>query len=87
MKKLLVVIGGAVIGLMVVRSFMLDPMEEMGWSMFWEGFFHGKLSSQDMGMVFQSATFMKLLIGTCVGGFVGFIVAVAKVSRATEEQE
>jgi hypothetical protein len=84
MKKLLLIVGGAVIGLMVVRAFMLDPIEEMGWSMFWEAFFNGRMSSQDMGMVLQSATFMKLLIGTFVGGFVGFIVVVAKVARATE---
>ena len=36
-KKLRVVftLAGAIIGLMIVRSFMFDQIEELGWRMFW----------------------------------------------------
>ena len=76
-KKLRVVftLAGAIIGLMIVRSFMFDQIEELGWRMFWDAFLHGRLGERDMGMVFQSATFMKSLVGLILGGVLGLSIA------------
>jgi hypothetical protein len=73
--KVICTLVGAIIGLMVVRGFLLDTIEEMGWRMFWHGFFNGKLRSRDIQMVFQSATFMKSILGIIAGGVAGLIVA------------
>jgi hypothetical protein len=65
---------GAAVGFMTVRGFMLDAIEEIGWRLFWEAFFKGDLRSSDWGMVFKSATFLKLAIGTLIGGAAGLVV-------------
>ena len=73
--KVIFVVVGAVVGLLVVRGFMLDPIEEMGWRMFWDAFFKGDIGSDGMGTVFKSATFAKSAMGIAVGCVLGFLAA------------
>ena len=43
MKVIYFVLIGAVIGLLVVRGFFLDPVEEAGWRIFWDALFRGHI--------------------------------------------
>ena len=44
--KVLFAVVGALIGLLLVRSFMLDTFEEIGWRMFWDALFKGNISTK-----------------------------------------
>jgi len=57
---------GGLLGVLLVRAFFLDLMEQMGWRMFWEGLGHGE--SMNWGMVLQSTTFAKSLAGFLLVG-------------------
>ena len=73
MKKVFLL--GAFLGLFIVRSFMLDILEELGWHAFWEEFGRGTLTGEYIfGTVLQSATFGKCFIGMVVGGVVAVII-------------
>jgi tetrahydromethanopterin S-methyltransferase subunit C len=64
-KKLSLVIAlliGGMIGVLLVRLFFLDPLEKLGWSMFWSGLGNGRM--MDLGIVLKSNTLAK-----CAGGF------------------
>lgn len=74
--KVIFAVVGAVVGLLVVRSFMLDTFEEIGWRMFWDALFKGNISTKGIGRVLQSATFTKSVIGMAVGGIIGFLAAI-----------
>lgn len=69
--KLIFIVVGAVLGMLVVRGFMLDPIEEIGWRLFWEALFKGHISMDGMRKVLGSATFAKSGIGMAVGAIVG----------------
>lgn len=71
--KVIFVVVGAVVGLLLVRVFMLDTIEEIGWRMFWDALFKGNISTKGIRMVFESATFTKSAIGMVVGGILGFL--------------
>ena len=62
---------GGIVGVLLVRAFFLDPIEELGWRMFWEGIGNGR--SMDLGMVVQSATFVKCVAGLVIGGALGIL--------------
>ncbi|HQS59832.1 MAG: hypothetical protein B7Y56_14890 [Gallionellales bacterium 35-53-114] len=79
--KLIVIIAGAVVGLLLVRSFMLDPIEVIGWRMFWDSLFDGNISSNGLGRVFRSDTFLKSVLGMVVGAVIAVFVA-AKLGLA-----
>jgi hypothetical protein len=66
---------GGIVGVLLVRAFVLDPIEELGWRMFWEGIGNGR--SMDFGMVVQSATFAKCLAGLVLGAGAGFFIGSA----------
>lgn len=61
---------GGIIGILLVRLFFLDPIEEIAWDMFWSGLGNGRM--MDLEIVFTSETFAK-----CAGGF-----AIAGVASA-----
>ncbi len=63
---------GGIVGVALVRAFFLDTLEEIGWRMFWEGIGNGR--TMDLGMVVQSATFAKCLVGFLIGGAVAALV-------------
>jgi len=66
---------GGVLGVLLVRALFLDPIEEIGWRMFWEGIFHGEI--MDLGSVVQSTTFLKCLAGFVLGGGAGVLLTIA----------
>jgi hypothetical protein len=68
--KAIFIIAGAAIGLLVVRVFMLDAIEEIAWRIFWHELFNGNITV-GMGEVFKSATFIKSLTGIVVGAALG----------------
>jgi len=66
---------GAIVGVLLVRAFFLDPIEEIGWRMFWAAVGEGR--SMDFGMVIKSATFAKCLAGLVLGAGAGCFIASA----------
>jgi hypothetical protein len=71
--KVIFVVVGAVVGLLFVRGFMLDTIEEIGWRMFWEAIFKGNFSTRGLRMAIESATFTKSAIGMIVGSVIGLL--------------
>jgi hypothetical protein len=65
-RVLLGFIVGGIIGVAIVRAFFLDPIEQMAWSMFWQGVAHGDF--MDSRTVLQSSTFLKCLTGFLLAG-------------------
>ncbi len=55
---------GMVVGLLVVRGFMLDSAEEIGWRIFWQAFANGNIGASEVGHIADSATFAKVVIGS-----------------------
>ena len=60
---------GGILGVLVVRYFILEPIEVMGWNMFWSGISEG--AQPNFKQVLKSDTFIKCAIGFAVGGFLG----------------
>ncbi|SPF48736.1 exported hypothetical protein [Candidatus Sulfotelmatobacter kueseliae] len=63
---------GGIVGVVLVRAFFLDGLEEFGWRMFWEGLGNGRM--MDPGMVLQSTTFLKCVGGLVIGGALGALI-------------
>ncbi len=74
MRAVLVVVG-AVVGLLIVRSFFFDTAEEVAWRLFWEALFRGHIGVEDLDRVSGTATFTKSMIGLGVGAVAGFLAA------------
>ena len=74
--KILAILVGAIAGLLIVRYFMLDPFEEIGWEIFWHEIFNGKggVSGEGLEVVLKSNTFMKCSIGTIIGAIAGGVI-------------
>jgi hypothetical protein len=70
-KALFLTLIGALIGAALVRAFMLDTLEEMGFRMFWQTLREVRVDAINWGAVVTSATFMKIGFGALVGGGVG----------------
>ncbi len=66
---------GALLGLLVVRGFFLDPVEEMGWRIFWDALFRGHIGVRGIKEVLQSATFAKSMLGIMSGALAGYLVS------------
>jgi len=66
MRVTLGFVVGGIVGACLIRALFLDPFEQMGWTMFWEGLGHGE--GTNWGMVLQSATFLKCLTGFVLVG-------------------
>jgi len=71
--KMIFVIVGAVVGLLFVRGFMLDTIEEIGWRVFWEALLKGNFSTRGLRMAIESSTFTKSAIGMGSGGVLGLL--------------
>ena len=65
--EILFLVGG-VMGVLIVRSCFLNPIEIMGWHIFWSGLQKGEMLFS-AEMVIQSATFGKCVVGFLSGGF------------------
>jgi len=69
------IIVGAVVGLLFVRGFILDTIEEIGWRMFWDALFKGNFSTRGLRIAIESSTFTKSVIGMAAGGGLGFLAS------------
>lgn len=68
---------GGIVGVVVVRLFFLDELEQLGWRMFWEELGNGRVL--DPGTVLRSSSFAKCVAGFLAGGILfGFAGTVAK---------
>lgn len=72
MKRIYYILIGAAFGLLIVRGFFLDPVEEIGWRIFWEALFRGHISMRGMQEAVGSATFAKSILGVGAGALVGY---------------
>lgn len=71
---------GGIVGVCAVRAFFLDPVEKVGWRMFWSSL--GGRESIDMATVLQSATFAKCTCGfLLVGAGAAFVTWFASTRR------
>ena len=70
--KYLASLVGMVFCVLIVRGFMLDGAEEVGWRMFWSELSRGNIDA--IGQATGSATFAKVVIAAIVGLIAGGIV-------------
>ncbi|MDO4643512.1 MAG: hypothetical protein Q4A74_06700 [Cardiobacteriaceae bacterium] len=73
--KILITLAFAVLGVVIVRLFLLNEIEQVGWAIFWHEFFDGKVTGGDMRTVFSSNTFMKCCAGFIIGGIAGIFAS------------
>jgi hypothetical protein len=66
MRVALGFVVGGLVGVFLIRALFLDPFEEIGWRIFWQGL--GRGADMNWGMVLQSATFLKCLTGFALVG-------------------
>lgn len=78
---LLFVVGG-ILGVLIVRAFFLDPVEELGWRMFWEGLSNARVMNSEM--VLKSTTFAKCVAGFLVGGLALAVLGIFLKKNATK---
>jgi hypothetical protein len=76
---------GSIVGVLLVRAFFLDPIEELGWRMFWAAIGDGR--GMDFSMVVKSATFAKCLAGLVLGAGAGFFIASAFNRRLSTQAQ
>ena len=68
MRAMRIIIGG-VIGVLIVRGWHLNFVQEIGWRMFWNGVESGDhWCATDT--VLHSATFAKCVVGFVIGGLI-----------------
>jgi hypothetical protein len=75
MKRVYVVLIGAILGLLIVRGFFLDAAEEIGWRIFWDALFRGHIGMRGFKEVAGSATFVKSILGIGIGAVAGYIAS------------
>ena len=63
---------GSIVGVFIVRALFLDPVQIIGWDMFWNGISNGKMMNPEA--VLKSETFLKCVGGFVVGGLLGVLV-------------
>jgi hypothetical protein len=75
LRKILFLILGAIIGITVVRSFVLVGVEQIYFDAIIESIKQGKSwSDSGIDMLLNSDTFAKTITGAIVGGVVGLIL-------------
>jgi len=70
---ILAVIGG-IIGVAVVRLFLLNSIQIIGWNLFWNNLSHFSFNS--FKFIFKSETFLKCFFGFIIGAGAGGALAV-----------
>lgn len=73
----LLFIAGGILGVLIVRGFFLNPLQEIGWRLFWTQLAEGNM--MDVDLVFKSATFAKCLAGFIIGGFI--VISLRRISQ------
>jgi len=68
-------LAGGIFGGVIVRLFFLDPIQIIGWNIFWKRLFEGRVLNLEY--VYESATFLKCATGFLIGGI--FSYALGKI--------
>jgi len=87
-RRTYVIVGlliGGFLGVVIVRTFLLDPFEQVGWTLFWRALAQGQI--MDWGIVLQSSTFLKCLLGFVFGGAIGAVAARLKEKLGIPQSE
>lgn len=67
------IIAGAFLGVIVARLFFLSPVQEIGFSLFWNSLKERGPEKIHWGEVMTTQTAAKMWFGTFVGGMVGAV--------------
>ena len=70
---IILIIAGAVLGVVAVRMFFLNSFQIIGWNLFWKNL--SRLNFDLFRLVFKSATFGKCFLGAIIGAGAGGVVA------------
>jgi hypothetical protein len=85
MRKAVIVVLGAFVGLAFVRGVVLDPVEIIAWRIFWNLLQQGAVA--DFGLVLESTTFWKSVGGMIIGGSCGLFAAARIATEPTVSAE
>lgn len=69
MKVLIFFIAG-ISGVLLIKTFFLDNIEQIAWNIFWNNISNGNMNF-GFGRIINSATFIKSFCGFCIFGFAG----------------
>ena len=72
----------AVMGLFIVRSFALDPVEEIAWRIFWNNPTPFIQNSASIDMAAHSSMGLKFAAGCVIGAFVGSMFSTSQWTRS-----
>jgi hypothetical protein len=70
-RKIIFANGGAIIGFFIVKAFVFNGIEDLGWHLFWEAVFSGNLTFDGAIKIVTTSGFIKLAVGTVVGFKIG----------------
>ena len=70
-RKMIFANGGAIIGFFIVKAFVFNGVEDMGWHFFWDAVFKGNISIDGLFQIATTSGFIKLVIGTVAGFKIG----------------
>ena len=75
---ILIIIGG-IIGVAVVRMFFLNPIQIIGWNLFWRNV--SNLNFEMFKLIFKSATFGRCFLGFLIGAVAAVVVGAMSSRR------
>jgi hypothetical protein len=84
MRTIIFTIVGCIAGILIIRGFYLDPIEELGWRMFWEEYHKGSVNWE---IVKSSSTYQKCVTGGVIGGFIGLFIGLVIPNRRRDETD
>lgn len=75
MKNMIIGILCGVIGVILIRYVILNPMEIMGWNMFWSSLLEhpDRITKMDWAIILKATSFWKSVGGFAVFGIGGYI--------------
>lgn len=76
-------LGGGVLGVVCVRLFLLNPIEQIGFSMVVNN--PTKISSGDLSTIMHSTTFWKCVVGFLIGAVAGRFAAKAYLKQSADQ--
>ena len=70
-RKMIFSYGGAIIGFFIVKAFIFNGAEDMGWHFFLDALFNGNISIDGLLQIVTTSGFIKLAVGTVAGFKIG----------------
>jgi len=66
-RKMIFAYTGAFLGFILVKALVFNGAENMGWALFWDAVFKGKITFDGLLEVMAMSGFIKLVVGTVIG--------------------